>query len=164
MRVFRFQGTKDIETNSYFEDLMDIWYTVESYKETFDTDVLPEVFISELIDEHKNTLSLRDEDIDFVVSKIIDCKSEEEAWEIAQKYKLCGVFAINAEGLLIEEVMNLSVYPQMGLSNKYLIEANAELIEDLGKEYGLLVNITDIANIYETPTSLVKKKEKNSMI
>lgn len=162
IRVYRFQGTKEIETNSYFEDVMDIWYQKEMYLEDLDeTESIPSEVLDEWFKEKRFSLSFRTSiDARTLFDKIIACQTEDEAWQLAQTYKMDGVFAIDAdkwdEEYSIEELIQTSVHPQLGLKNQYLIEANEELVEDFGEEYGLLVHIQEILHIYETPKEFIK--------
>lgn len=159
MKVYRFQGTEKIETNSYFEDIMNIWFLVDGYKENYKEEELSFV-MRDIFNDNIETLSLRENiSAEKLFNKIICCKSENEAWNLGQKYKVSGVFAINSEKIGIDDAFDLSTNPQLGLKNDYLIEAEATLIKDFGKEYGLLVNIDKIININKTPDYFVKKKK-----
>lgn len=163
MRVFRFQGTRDVETNSYCEDVMNLWlsYRGEECEELEVTEELVDDIYNEygdLIDARLSTEEFANLSVWEWVEKVLSFETEENAYAFQMEYKLDGVFAIPAD-ISLEEAFQASLLPQMGLDNTYLIEAEAEVLFDLGKEFGLLVKIEEIVDIHEVPSEFRKKGE-----
>lgn len=138
---------------------MDIWYSVDGFKESNDTETTSTTYHEQLLNKFYNSLLLRNEEPGEIINQLSTCKDEDEAWDMSHNYKLNGVFAISREGVSVQDAFKLSINPQMGISNKYLVEAEADLIYDFGKEYGLLVVIKEIINIYETPQAYIDEKK-----
>lgn len=161
MIIYRFQNTKEIESNSYCEDIMNIYlsYRGEHLDEKLE---ITEELVDEIYEEWGAFIDWRLSFAPFEelsvyewVKKILSFSTEEDVWKFQMAHKMPGVFAIEPTETL-EEAFQLSVKPELGIGNQYLIEAEAEYMEDFGKTFGILVKITEILAIHETPTIYVK--------
>lgn len=160
MIVYRFQNTKELETNSYCEDIMNIYL---SYKERSEEEGITEELVADVEEEWGLFIDWRLSFPPFEeltvfewVEKILFFSAEEEVHVFQMQHKMAGVFAIEPTSTL-EEAFQFSTIPEMGIGNRYLVEAEAEVLEDFGKEFGLLVKMKKILNIHETPLKYVKK-------
>lgn len=158
MIVYRFQNTQEIETNSYCEDIMNIYL---SYKGDEDVELTAEL-VDEIYDEWGSFIDWRLSQEPFEelsvydwIEKILSFESEEEVYSFQMKQKMPGVFAIEPTETM-EKAFEMSVKSEMGLGNHYLIEAEAEYIEDFGPKFGIMVKIEKIISIHETPTEYRK--------
>jgi hypothetical protein len=80
--------------------------------------------------------------------------SEEEVLNFQMAHKMPGIFAIEPTETL-EQAFEMSMKPEMGIGNRFLIEAKAECMEDFGQPFGIMVKITEIPSIHETPRQFV---------
>jgi hypothetical protein len=163
MKVYRFQNTMEIETNSYCEDIMNIYLSYKGDEETeITTELVDEIYDEwgTFIDWRLSTPSFEELSVYEWVEKILSFNSEEEAHAFQMTHKMPGVFAIEPTDTL-EKAFELSVSPEMGIGNRYLIEAEAELLEDFGKPFGMLVKIETILKVIETPLPYVEQALAN---
>lgn len=156
MLFFRFQGTKSIEYESWYIDLIQLYndlYFIDDY--------------DSLYKEYEHTLSLR-KNIEprILFNKVLNAPDEDEVYKLAHKYKMDGVFAYNGDVIMklrkINTVHELIKYIQnnrikftgykskdrMVQNDKYLIIFDGDLIEDF-IHYGCLVKMKNIKEIIE---------------
>lgn len=160
MLVYRFQNTKEIETKSYCEDIMNIWLGYRDNDEfEFDEELADEIFY-----EWETFINLRLSAEEFAelspfewIEKILSFETEEEVYDFQMAHKLEGVFAIPPTKTL-EEAFNLSKNPELGLHNTYLVIGEANVIEELPHPFGLLVELEKIKEIIEVPKEYQKQE------
>lgn len=158
--VYRFQNTKKIETQSYCEDIMNIWL---SYRGEDNEDFkMTEELADEVFFEWESFINARLSTEEFAnltpfewIEKILSFETEEAVWNFQKKYKLDGVFAIPPTATL-EEAFSTSKYAELGIYNRYLVIAEAEILEEFPYPFGLLVEIKEIKEIYEVPKEYQK--------
>lgn len=163
-RIYRFQNTKEVETNSYCEDIMNIWISYRGAEQ--DDFEITEELVDEVCFEWEPFINLRLSTEAFAhltpfewIEKILSFETEEETWAFQMENKLDGVFAIYPTATL-EEAFKVSESAELGLHNRYLIIAEAHVLEEFAPPFGLLVEVEQILEIHEVPE--IHRKEQTT--
>lgn len=153
---FRFQGTKKIETNSFYHDLEQI------YDQLYDD--IDEEELEELFDNYKETLSLRENiTAEELFNKVVKAESLDDILELENNYKMKGIFAYDLNDVLefhncntIDEAIeyitdNWNSYAgSMVQNDTYLVVFEGEEIANLEEmDDGILVEMNKIVKIIE---------------
>ena len=153
---FRFQGTKNIETNSFYHDLEQIY---NQLYDDIDKEELEEIF-----KEFKETLSLRSNiTAEKLFDKVVKAETLDEVLELEDKYKIDGGFAYELDDVIefhncetIDEAIdyikeNWDLYAgSMVQNDSYLILFEGEEIANLEEmDDGIIVKMNEIIKIVE---------------
>lgn len=170
-RFYRFQKTTDLEKESQFEFLSDIFFTIggecndweeleESEKDEVREEILDKWDVAIQLWWNKHRESFSSEEFDDEVDYLIDMLSNlniKSLLNFMKEYKMDGVFAVSVHDYPDKnELFRLSKSPNFGLNNEYLVEMEVENSIFFGKEYGYLVKPTRIIAIECVPQQYIK--------
>lgn len=152
MLYARFQGTKKMEHNSFYIDLVWIYNLLDIYP------------VDEVFNKYKISLGLRENlSAEELFSKIVECKKHnnyKKVLNMTYKYKMKGVFAYDVNKIITEnglistkEAMsylykNKNVITDIMTNTTYLILFEGQLIHDFGN-HGCLVKMNKIIKVME---------------
>ena len=149
MLFYRFQNTKEIETNSYYVDLNMLHEDFREYKREYG-----ESIDKILYKKYFNTLNMRSNISAIELFKLIKHSNWEEVSNLTEKYPLKYIFGMEKtiidENYSFEELVSGREMPWYCEGYKYLVVYEGDLISDEGEISGCIFKPKKILNIFNT--------------
>ena len=174
---YRFQGRETLDTHSYCEFLVDIWFELggankecswgnldeeiqlDLLEELNDKwDIIADIWVETYQHQFPLLINLSDLEPMEALIQLVDTYSDlGEVVELQHKFPLPGVFGIQVAGQNKQELFEISKRQELGLHNNYLLTLESEDWIDL-KEYGFLlfdarrISVESVPNDYHKPS------------
>ena len=175
MKFYRFQGRETLDSHSYCEFLVDIWFELGGSDKEANWDELDEEIQSELLEEldekwgmvadiwldyYKKSLNpllprVEDSPLETIIYLVDSCIDLNDLVELQLKFPLPGVFAIEEDSQSLEHLFRCSKSWNLGLHNNFLLILESDDWMDL-EDYGCLLFDAKCLNVVPVPEEFHK--------